>query len=189
MDYITTLKERRSFYTLGKKEDLNNDVLKHFIGEILELTPDAFNMQSVRLLVLFDENSEAFWDKVNQTFDNTLDKEKFAGFKNANGTILFFTDGKTVENMGNQFPLYKENFVTFASHAMGMAQINLWNALRTKDLGATLQHYNPIIDTWVKKDYNLPEEWQLAAQMPFGKILKSEEKKEKLPRSERIKVM
>ena len=189
MNYIETLKARRSFYSLGKQENFNQEDIKTLIEEVVELTPDAFNMQSARVVILFGEKSEAFWDKVNHTFDDKLDPTKLKGFKGGNGTVLFFTDKKTVEDMGNQFPLYKENFAIFASHAMGMVQGNVWNALRTKNLGASLQHYNPVIDTWVKEDYNLSEAWQLTAQMPFGAILADEPEKEKRPKSERVKVI
>lgn len=189
MNFLDTLKARRSFYQLGKKAAYDKNTLAEGIQEVLELTPDAFNMQSVRTLILFEEKSEAFWDKVNQTFDNNLDEFKFKGFRGANGTILFFTEEKTVNELAEAYPLYKDNFPIFASHAMGMAQINVWNYLRTQDFGASLQHYNPVIDEWVKNDYDLPKTWKLTAQMPFGEILAEEAKKEKLPRKERTKVL
>lgn len=189
MTFLEALKARRSFYQIGKKAKYDKNALVDGIGEVIELTPDAFNMQSVRVLVLFEEKSEAFWDKVNQTFDNKLDEFKFKGFRGGNGTVLFFTEEKTVNDMGDAFPLYKDNFPIFASHAMGMAQGNVWNYLRTQGFGATLQHYNPIIDEWVKKDYAIPESWKLTAQMPFGEILADEDKKDKLPRAERVRVL
>lgn len=35
--------------------------------------------------------------------------------------------------------------------------------------GASLQHYNPLIDPKVSAEWNIPLEWKLVAQMPFGK--------------------
>lgn len=36
-----------------------------------------------------------------------------------------------------------------------MHQLVVWTALETEGLGATLQHYNPIIDDEVKNEWNI----------------------------------
>jgi predicted oxidoreductase (fatty acid repression mutant protein) len=35
-------------------------------------------------------------------------------------------------------------------------------------VGASLQHYNPLIDAAVARQWNVPAYWKLRAQMPFG---------------------
>ena len=40
--------------------------------------------------------------------------------------------------------------------------------LEDAGLGASLQHYNPLIDEEVRKAWSLPDDWKLIAQMPFG---------------------
>ena len=35
-------------------------------------------------------------------------------------------------------------------------------------MGASLQHYNPLIDDEVRRVWNLSDDWKLIAQMPFG---------------------
>jgi predicted oxidoreductase (fatty acid repression mutant protein) len=35
-------------------------------------------------------------------------------------------------------------------------------------VGASLQHYNPVIDAAVAREWNIPAAWKLRAQMPFG---------------------
>ncbi|WP_235899137.1 hypothetical protein [Suipraeoptans intestinalis] len=35
-------------------------------------------------------------------------------------------------------------------------------------IGASLQHYNPVIDDMVRERYKLPKTYRLVAQMPFG---------------------
>ena len=52
-----------------------------------------------------------------------------------------------------------------------MLQINIWTGLRALGIGANVQHYNPVIDDAVKKLFNVPENYVLVAQMPFGGIL------------------
>ena len=40
--------------------------------------------------------------------------------------------------------------------------------LEDMGLGASLQHYNPLIDDEVRRTWNLPGDWMMIAQMPFG---------------------
>lgn len=189
MKYLDMIKQRRSYYDIVEGETPDNETLKQLIGDILTVTPDAFNVQAPRLVLLLDDESRKFWDKVNATFDNSLDEAKFAGFKNAKGTVLFFTDEDSTEKLMDQFPDYAQNFPVWAEHAVGMIQLNVWNALRQLELGASLQHYNPVIDEWVKADYDIPESWKLTAQMPFGAIGSEPDAKPKLDVSERMKVI
>ncbi|NLD05714.1 MAG: nitroreductase, partial [Synergistaceae bacterium] len=70
----------------------------------------------------------------------------------------------------------------------GMHQFVIWTALSAEGLGASLQHYNPVIDNAVKKEWNIPEKWKLLAQMPFGKPVDKPEDKEVVPLEERVKV-
>ena len=50
-----------------------------------------------------------------------------------------------------------------------MHQIVVWTALEIEGFGASLQHYNSLIDDEVKRRWDTPSEWKLIAQMPFGK--------------------
>ena len=187
-EFIEMLKKRHSYYDLVPGEKPDAKALEELLGEIAEATPDSFNMQAGKMVLLLNEDSTAFWDKVNHTFEEKLSPAKLAGFKNAVGTVLFFTDNGIVNRIAEKFPLYAENFPIFASHAMGMLQINTWTALRLAGYGASLQHYNPVIDPWVHADYEIPEDWALIAQMPFGHIGSEAPNKPKVPRSERVKV-
>lgn len=50
-----------------------------------------------------------------------------------------------------------------------MHQFVIWTALEIEGFGASLQHYDELIETDVKKEWSVPENWKLIAQMPFGK--------------------
>ena len=52
-----------------------------------------------------------------------------------------------------------------------MLQIHTWDALELEGLGANLQHYNflPGFTDQVRGQWNLPESWDLKAQLVFGK--------------------
>jgi predicted oxidoreductase (fatty acid repression mutant protein) len=69
-----------------------------------------------------------------------------------------------------------------------MHQYVVWTSLEIEGLGASLQHYNPLIDADVRKEWNIPDSWNLVAQMPFGKIVAPAGEKEFQPLEERIKV-
>ena len=49
-----------------------------------------------------------------------------------------------------------------------MLQLAVWTVLRELKVGASLQHYNPVIDDKVKDLFNIPSQYRLVAQMPFG---------------------
>lgn len=189
MKFLDLVEKRRSYYELDNQVDISKEELEALIAKALRATPSPFNMQATKLVLLLDDEHRKFWNKVNATFDNKIDAAKFKGFHDAKGTILYFIDRKIVKSMQDQFSAYAEQFSKWAEHENVMMQINLWVALRNEELGASLQHYNPVIDQWVKEDYELDEHLELVAQMPFGRILSEPEAKDKLPTEERLKVI
>ncbi len=60
-----------------------------------------------------------------------------------------------------------------------MLQLSIWSGLRELGIGASLQHYNPVIDKAVKELFNIPDGYVLVAEMPFGGILEEPEPKDK----------
>lgn len=100
----------------------------------------------------------------------------------------FFEDRSIVEGLQKQFPTYHENFPTWSQHTSAMHQLAIWTMLEDKGLGASLQHYNPLIDEDVRSTWHLPETWQLIAQMPFGTPVAEPGGKEFDDLSERIKI-
>lgn len=69
----------------------------------------------------------------------------------------------------------------------GILQFIIWTALYDLNIGASIQHYNPIIDNDVEKIWSISPKWKLIAQMPFGEIIKSADEKSFLPIKNRIK--
>ena len=55
-----------------------------------------------------------------------------------------------------------------------------------QEVGASLQHYNPLIDDEVRKAWNLPGDWKLVAQMPFGVPVAQPGSKEVMSLDERV---
>lgn len=182
------LEKRRSYYAIGKNIPIGDEELLKLIKDVTHHVPDAFNMQSQRVVVALGEKQDELWDKIYDVLEGKVEREKIDSFKSGHGTILYFTDRQTVENVQAQLPDYAENFNIWSKHSIGMLQILMWTELRDKNIGASLQHYNPVIDEAVKEMFDVPEKWELVAQMPFGEILEEPEAKEKIDIDEQVKV-
>lgn len=182
------LEKRRSYYQLNKALPMAEQEVQTLVEDILSLVPDAFNMKSQRLVLALGEKQEQLWDAIYDAFSGKVAREKIDSFKAAAGTVLYFTDRSVIEAMQAQYALFAENFPVWASQANGMLQFSVWAALREQNIGASLQHYNPVIDDAVRKLFALPESWQLVAQMPFGGIAAEPEAKDAEARDARIRV-
>ena len=68
-----------------------------------------------------------------------------------------------------------------------MHQYAVWTALEIEGLGANLQHYNPLIDTKIAAQWNIPDDWDLSGQLVFGTPVGEPNKKTFKPVEERFK--
>ena len=179
MSIIDAIKQRRSIYQIGDKIPVSDDEIIRLVSDATELIPDAFNMKSQRVVLALGTKHKALWDAIYDVFGGKVSLEKIDSFKAGYGTVLYFYDENTVKSLQAQYPRYADNFPIWAQQANGMLQITIWSALRELNIGANIQHYNPAIDEAVKKLFNVPENYILVAQMPFGEILAEPEPKEK----------
>lgn len=190
------LEKRRSIYALSKNVTTSKKELTQLVKDTIKHSPSAFNSQSTRAAILFDQSHDKLWDIVwdhlksvnanapQEALEAT--KAKIDGFKAAYGTILFFEDQDTVHQLEEQFPLYADNFQPWSEQANGAASMNVWTSLAEQGIGASLQHYNPLIDEDVQKAFNLPKSWRLRSQMPFGAIEAAAGDKSFLPIDNRV---
>ncbi|NLC16397.1 MAG: nitroreductase family protein [Clostridiales bacterium] len=186
--FMDSIKSRRSIYSIGKNIAVSDDEIIDMIKQALMHSPTPYNSQANRAVLLIGEDHDDLWDIVLESLKKVVSEKNFAktqdkiqSFKNGYGTILFFEDEKVTKALMQKFPLYKDSFSVWAMQAAGMFQHIVWTALCDMGLGASLQHYNPLIDDAVKVRWNLPIEWKLLAQMPFGKILGVAGEKEFVP--------
>lgn len=157
MSFEQALKKRRTYYQLNRNLPIPEADVKHLVEEITELVPDAFNMKSARVCLVLGDRQDQLWDGIYDAFGGKVAREKIDTFKAAYGTILYFIDEAVVKKLEDQFPLYAANFPVWANQANGMLQFSIWSALREKEIGANIQHYNPVIDSTVRKMFDLPE--------------------------------
>lgn len=169
---------RRSIYALGDNLSQTPEEIFDLVKQTIKNSPTAFNSQTVRAVVLFGKSSDKVWEIVEDAlrkiakspdaFEQT--KAKIDSFKAGYGTILYFTDTTIVHQLENDYPSYAANFANWAEQGLGGAQQAVWTALAEQGIGASLQHYNPLIDDAIHQTFNLPADWQLRAEMPFGSI-------------------
>ena len=170
---------RRSQYALGKKLPLEENEVLEIIDNAVKYSPSAFNSQTAHAVVLLGDNHQKLWDitfeELGKFLPNedakTATKAKLDGFAAAYGTILFFEDHDVVKGLQEQFPSYADNFPLWSEQSTGIASFAVWNALAEAGVGANIQHYNPVIDERVAKEWNIPANLVLRAQMPFGEIV------------------
>ncbi|HOO28999.1 MAG TPA: nitroreductase family protein [Lachnospiraceae bacterium] len=188
VNIIESLKERRSYYNIGKELPVEENKVLELVEELTELVPDAFNMKSSRIVVVLGEKQDLLWDTIYDVFEGKVAREKIDSFRSGAGTILYFYDTKTVKGLQEKFPSYAANFPTWAQQSSAMLQISIWSGLRELGIGASLQHYNPVIDGKVRELFDLPASYFLVAQMPFGGIKQEPDAKEREDISKRVKI-
>lgn len=193
-DFYTAIKERRSYYGINKEIQVSDEKIKEIVEFAVKHTPSAFNSQSSRLVVLTGSAHDKLWDITTQALRKAVGEGDFSGtqqkmdsFKAGYGSILFFEDESVVKSLQEQFATYADNFPIWSQQTSGMHQLVVWTALEAEGLGATLQHYNPLIDDDVKKEWDVPSNWKLIAQMPFGNPTAQPGDKEFKPLEDRIK--
>ena len=170
---------RRSQYALGKNLPLSENEVLEIIDNAVKYSPSAFNSQTAHAVVLLGDNHQKLWDitfeELGKFLPNedakTATKAKLDGFAAAYGTVLFFEDHDVVKGLQEKFPSYADNFPLWSEQSTGIASFAVWNALAEAGIGANIQHYNPVIDERVAKEWNIPTNLVLRAQMPFGEIV------------------
>lgn len=177
MAFLNEIKQRRTIYTIGKNVSLEQAEIENIIKDAVKHSPSAFNSQTSRVVILFGESHEKFWNIVRETLRDLISAEAFEGtnikingFAAGYGTALFYEDQDIVKSLQEQFALYADHFPDWSEHSTGIAQFATWTALAERNIGASLQHYNPIIDEEVAKTFNVPSNWKLRAQLVFGSI-------------------
>lgn len=170
------LKARRSFYQIDNKSTLSDKEIRDLIRFAVEYVPSAFNSQSTRVVLLTGNAHSKLWSIVKDTLRKLLSEDAFrqterkidGSFSCGYGTILYFEDMTVVRSLQEKFSAYKDNFPVWSEQTNAMHQLAIWTMLEDAGMGASLQHYNPLIDDEVRETWNLPDDWKLIAQMPFG---------------------
>lgn len=177
MSFLDHIKQRRTIYAVGKNVALTPEQIESVIKEAVNHSPSAFNSQTSRIVTLFGESHLQFWNIVRETLRKIVPEAAFEGtntkinsFAAGYGTVLFYEDQDVVKSLQEQFALYADNFPVWSEHSSAIAQFAVWTALSEQNIGASLQHYNPIVDVEIAEIFDIPANWKLRAQLVFGSI-------------------
>ena len=194
--FLDLITKRRTIYAIGKNVTQSPEFLTDLIQNAIKQSPSSFNSQSSRAVSLFNGEHEKVWGFVAEKLKSYAKDEeraaktaaKMGTFAAGLGTVLFFEDLDVVKGLQDQFPSYADNFPIWAEHSTAIAQFATWTALHTEGLGASLQHYNPIVDEKVHAEWDVPANWKLRAQLVFGSVEGEARAKDFMPDQDRFKV-
>ena len=175
-NFIDATTHRRSYYHLQDRALVDDSAIVETIDTLLTTMPSPFNVQSARIVLLLDEQHRDLWQIVSDVLSSITDAKQFEAtkqkiskaFASGHGTILFYEDEAALNHLRESFPLYANKVSIWSEQSSGMMQFALWTALENMGYGASLQHYNPIIDDAVAERWLINPDWRLVAQMPFG---------------------
>ncbi|ETO40485.1 Nitroreductase family protein [Fructilactobacillus florum 8D] len=179
MNFYELQQQRRSIYALGNKLSQTPEEIFNVVKKAVREAPTSFNSQSVRAVVLTGTAHQKLWEitleqlhaiaKSEAAFQKTSDKINNS-FKSGFGTVMLFTDTDVIKKLEADVPNYAENFYDWSEQGLGIADYAVWMALAEMGIGASNQHYNPLIDEAVQREFEIPKNWRLRAEMPFGSI-------------------
>jgi predicted oxidoreductase (fatty acid repression mutant protein) len=95
--FLAAMNNRRSYYVLNKSSPISNEDITSIVQETLLSIPSAFNSQSSRVVVLFGNQHEAFWDIALEAVKEKVTGDRLAYtvgkqglFKASYGTVSHF---------------------------------------------------------------------------------------------------
>ena len=190
------LEHRRTYYSISNQSPVSDKEIEDVVKFAVKHVPSAFNSQSARVVLLLGDNHKRLWNITKDALRKIVPEEAFKNteakidncFLSGYGTVLYYEDQDVVKNLQEKFSLYADNFPVWSEQASGMHQLAIWTMLEDLGFGASLQHYNPLIDAEVAKQWNIPENWKLIGEMPFGMPASEPDKKEFNPIEDRVKI-
>lgn len=176
---MDVIEKRRSNYDLENNIELSKKDLINLLRKIVYYSPSPFNVQSSKVVFLNKKSHNLLWNTVVEEYlkknnnGELLDSEK-ARIKReskAYGTILFYKDEQIIEEFKKILDDYeKRELDGWCTEESAMLQMNIWNELRLKNIGAHLVHFDNI-DEEISVAFDINKKYKLVAMMVFGSIV------------------
>jgi putative oxidoreductase len=176
---MDVIEKRRSNYDLENNIELSKKDLINLLRKIVYYSPSPFNVQSSKVVFLNKKSHNLLWNTVVEEYlkknnnGELLDSEK-ARIKReskAYGTILFYKDEQIIEEFKEKLDDYeKRELDGWCTEESAMLQMNIWNELRLKNIGAHLVHFDNI-DEEISVAFDINKKYKLVAMMVFGSIV------------------
>jgi len=190
------LLHRRTYYAINNQSPVSDKEIEEVVNFAVKHVPSSFNSQSTRVVLLLGENHKKVWNITKEILRGIVPAEAFksteakidGAFLSGYGTVLFYEDQDVITDLQKAYAAYADNFPIWSQQTSGMHQLAVWTMLEELGFGANLQHYNPLIDERVAKEWNIPANWKLIAEMPFGTPANGPGDKDFEPLEDRVKI-
>lgn len=176
---MDVIEKRRSNYDLGNNLEISKKDLINLLRKIIYYAPSPFNVQSSKIVLLNKKSHHLLWTTVVEEFlkknnnGDLLDSDK-ARIKRedkAYGTILFYKDERFIEEFKEKLDAYEQKSLdSWCIEESAMLQMNIWNELRLRNIGAHIVHFDDI-DEEVSVAFDIDKNYKLVAMMVFGNII------------------
>jgi uncharacterized protein len=168
--YLKYVHNRRSVRKLA-----NGPVSDETIRTILEAgrwSPSSANTQPVRIILLKERHHE-LWEFIEHTLKTKLQDaqleralNRLPGYQAGVFSLVFYEDTTIANNP--PAGVDPNSWKSFATQAIGMAQINVWNAIAAAGLAASNQHINLQMEAELRSFLDIPSTWNSYSIFPVG---------------------
>ena len=176
---MDVIEKRRSNYDLATNIELTKKDLINLLRKIIYYSPSPFNVQSSKIVLLNKKSHHLLWTTVVEEYlkkNNNgelldSDKARIKREDKAYGTILFYKDEQVIEENKKKLDAYEQKELNnWCLEESAMLQMNVWNELRLKNIGAHLVHFDNI-DEEISVTFDIDKKYKLVAMMVFGSIV------------------
>lgn len=195
MEFHELLLKRRSVYSLSDEVTIDEKTLKDGLALAIQNAPTAFDSRATHIIIALGENHHFVWDTTMKTLKEIVPEKKFPAtkakletFRKSYGTILVYKDLIAIEELKASFPTFAGRQDDWGEQNIGILVYALWLELANLGLGASIQHYDPLIDKGLEERFKTPASWKLETEIVFGKTLMEPMKKEYDELDSRLKI-
>ena len=176
---MDVIEKRRSNYDLAANIELTKKDLINLLRKIIYYSTSPFNVQSSKIVLLNKKSHHLLWTTLVEEYlkkNNNgelldSDKARIKREDKAYGTILFYKDEQVIEENKKKLDAYEQKELNnWCLEESAMLQMNVWNELRLKNIGAHLVHFDNI-DEEISVTFDIDKKYKLVAMMVFGSIV------------------
>ncbi|KAK7194247.1 hypothetical protein NESM_000339500 [Novymonas esmeraldas] len=201
---LAALGARRSVYHVNKLLPLSAEevctLVKAAVRAAERLSADDVP-HSTRVVLLLGSAHDAFWDLVADQIHRVASPATAAvgaakvdhSMKAAAVTLLFYSDTRVESSIAARLTRLGHDgddmAAVMGTRGVAAAEMAVWTALACAGIGATLHHYNVLVEQLVTQQLQLPPWWRMQSQMPLGGVARPPDAKSYAPMEDRCIVV
>lgn len=175
MEYRKLIKKRRSVYALEKGSPVSDEELIRRVKEAVSYSPTAFDSRATRIVIALGDSHSFVWKSVHDALEKIVPpakfrstEEKLKAFDGAYGTVLVYKDLTAIEELKKEYPTYANRQDDWGEQNVGILVHALWLTLVDLGFGVNIQHYDPLLDEAVNREFGVEDGLKLETEIVFG---------------------